>query len=958
MDAKRFMDAIVSDDGWYCIFAAKDGKLRQKLYETSHLAIQAAMDLDSNGYDTYFALATFETDQSRTVPNIKYLSSFFLDLDCGTETLKEGEKPKKYKDRATATSSLQNFCKGNKLPAPTLVCSGRGLHVYWTFTESVSYEEWKPVAERLKHLTIKQDMLTDLAVTADGARVLRLPQTHNYKDDPPAPVFMLGDGIQPPVDFDEFTKLLGDDPIPVARIYQPAVAGSDPARDRLAGNTEGDFKLLMSKTIAGKGCNQLGIIAKEQATIEEPLWRAGLSIVAQCTDKEKWAKKISKDHPDYNLEDTYKKLDNLYGKPYHCTTFNDLNPKVCPDCPHWGKITAPIQLGNRVLEATPEDNVVAKKPKEPKETKAVKVHEGVVMLPEEEKSTGTVTIPEYPRPYFRPKMGGIYVKDTDQQGDVVEKCVYENDLYIVERVRDPEQGECVVYCLHLPHDEMVTFTVPIAAVMSKQELIKALAMKGVVTHQIGALQDYSMKWINHLQHKAAAKDACRQFGWAENDQAFVAGNKRYSATGVSSNYPSSVTQEYFSMFGQKGTLDGWKNMINFYNRDGMEMHQYVVGSGFGSPLMQYMSGLSSASFHIWNKNTGYGKSTSMFAASTLWGKYQDLVIKAGDTKNAQLNRAEAFKNIAYLVDEITNLEGKPLSDHIYDASSADGKQRDRMGGVSNRARVRGEPWAFLSISTGNTSVINKVSAYKDAPLAEAQRVMEYRAKKFHFDDTFETQEFNRQMEEHYGHAGPIYIRHVMANLPAVKERLIEVQAWVDKTYGLDASNRYWSAHITCVLTGTMIAIEIGLLPYDIRKLKNWVGTLVLENKSRGEVRVKTAKEQLGDFINDNYSNMLVMRGGKTMSTYDANFVPSSAPRGKLVIRQDQDTNTMSISTNALNKWFGERQLDTTSFLEDMVSECKGEIKRVRMYANTGMANASVTNCLVIYYNSDEDEDDG
>ena len=59
MDAKRFMDAIVSDDGWYCIFAAKDGKLRQKLYETSHLAIQAAMDLDSNGYDTYFALATF-----------------------------------------------------------------------------------------------------------------------------------------------------------------------------------------------------------------------------------------------------------------------------------------------------------------------------------------------------------------------------------------------------------------------------------------------------------------------------------------------------------------------------------------------------------------------------------------------------------------------------------------------------------------------------------------------------------------------------------------------------------------------------------------------------------------------------------------------------------------------------------------------------------------------------------
>ena len=212
------------------------------------------------------------------------------------------------------------------------------------------------------------------------------------------------------------------------------------------------------------------------------------------------------------------------------------------------------------------------------------------------------------------------------------------------------------------------------------------------------------------------------------------------------------------------------------------------------------------------------------------------------------------------------------------------------------------------------------------------------------------------MEEHYGHAGPIFIRHVMANLPAVQALLIKVQAWVDKTYGLDASNRYWSAHITCTITGTMIAVDLGLLPYDVAKLKNWVGTLVLENKNRGAVRVKSAKEQLGDFINDNYSNMLVMKGGKSMQTYDANFIPSIAPRNKLVIRLDQDTKRMSISMSVLSKWFSERQLDTTAFLEEMAEQCGGVSKRVRMYADTGMANASVTTCLVIDYDEPDEED--
>jgi hypothetical protein len=53
----------------------------------------------------------------------------------------------------------------------------------------------------------------------------------------------------------------------------------------LMGNKQSRFKTIMIKTMNGTGCAQLAQIATEQDTIEEPLWRAGLSVAAACGEK-------------------------------------------------------------------------------------------------------------------------------------------------------------------------------------------------------------------------------------------------------------------------------------------------------------------------------------------------------------------------------------------------------------------------------------------------------------------------------------------------------------------------------------------------------------------------------------------------------------------------------------------------------------------------------------------------
>ena len=98
--------------------------------------------MDSQGVDAYFALATFEDDSGRKADNAIFLRSFFLDLDCGTG--------KPYADQASAAQALSIFVADTKLPSPTLVNSGGGLHVYWPLTEDVPVSEWIRHAKSLK----------------------------------------------------------------------------------------------------------------------------------------------------------------------------------------------------------------------------------------------------------------------------------------------------------------------------------------------------------------------------------------------------------------------------------------------------------------------------------------------------------------------------------------------------------------------------------------------------------------------------------------------------------------------------------------------------------------------------------------------------------------------------------------------------------------------------------------
>ena len=150
--------------------------------------------------------------------------------------------------------------------------------------------------------------------------------------------------------------------------------------------------------------------------------------------------------------------------------------------------------------------------------------------------------------------------------------------------------------------------------------------------------------------------------------------------------------------------------------------------------------------------------------------------KGDDTLASVWKVAETYKNIVVYVDELSNKDGEALSNFAYDVSS--GKQRNRLKGNSgeNVERWRGKPWRTLVPTSGNTSILETIAAaYRETPQGEAQRVLEAETMvrlKEDADTTREGIELNTLLENHYGHAGAIYIKFILKNQDKTEQILL------------------------------------------------------------------------------------------------------------------------------------------------------------------------------------------
>ena len=121
----------------------------------------------------------------RSAATSAYFGGLWLDVD-----VKEGG----YANIGEACDALGAFLTSTSIPKPTLLVKsgGGGLHVHWLFSEVVERSVWEPLAKALAEAGLQNGLSADFACTTDPCRLLRVPDTLNYKYAPPKPVKMVG----------------------------------------------------------------------------------------------------------------------------------------------------------------------------------------------------------------------------------------------------------------------------------------------------------------------------------------------------------------------------------------------------------------------------------------------------------------------------------------------------------------------------------------------------------------------------------------------------------------------------------------------------------------------------------------------------------------------------------------------------------------------------------------------
>jgi hypothetical protein len=911
---KQFYEKALPSQGVYCVTKITPAKrILQEFAETIDDLEIIATKFGMEENNVYVALSSFD-GYSRKAEDSQFLRSFFVDLDVGDSKVEIGRG---YATKADAHIALQVFLAGSGLPEPVIVDSGTGVHAYWFFDRDIPTAEWKPYAEKFKAFCLENELHIDPVVTADVARIMRCPDTYNYKTTPPSKCEVISNEL-PVYSFDEFKEFLGIIEEP-KDIFQHIPKGLDEDTKALMklDNQETLFEKIAIRSLEGDGCEQIKFAIENAASLTEPIWTAALSIAQHCSDRSDAIHKLSEDYAGYSREATERKAALRQGKPYSCITFDNENPGICDTCKYKGKFTNPLALG-RVIKIA----------------KAESVREDESATPE----TQRTVIPDHPQalyPYFRGETGGIYYQPPpkiDKKGNKTEqeaKLIYPHELFPIRRMYSKMDGEILMMRLILPKDTPRDFMITTRSLNSTDEFKKTIGFMGITgsADKLLHLTGYIMKWGHYLQTQAEAELVQTQMGWTEPvgderlGRAYVIGNSLIKPDGSLVATPASpMVRSVAKHFEPKGSFDTWREAIQQLNRPTMEMHAFGTLIGFGSPLMPLTS--TPGAVVSYTGKSGNGKTGALYANLSVW--CNPVGISVFDATSNGLNqRYITLKNAGFGVDEAHERKVEELSKMVHAISQ--GKAKIRLQGSINAEREHELLASAIAMMTCNMPLLDMIMSKNSMATGQMARMIEFLVMKPQLlvdepdfgPKVFDTLKFN------YGHASrkiiPAYFSHGEV---ALKQMVDEWITRFKRDFGNDAIYRFYENIIGSTMAGGMVANEFGIIDYDLERIYEKVCGEMINIRDKVVTLGETDYSALiGDFINKYYTGFLGINDGKV----------TMEPRTSLVGRIDLATGLVYVSTTEFKKYLVEKNVSSREFEQNMKEKkILLEIKKSRL----------------------------
>ena len=920
MDTLEFLAAVLPSSGKYCTFTYTGEKRKNIFVRDLPALYNTTKQISLSGAEAFIATGTFDDTGLRKAENAVAMKSFFMDLDCGVS---DKGQPKAFTSKKAARLELDRWLRDTGLGsygAPLLIDSGGGIHVWFPLTEEISIEEWKPIAEGIKVSAHNHKFLIDATVTADAARVLRLPDCLNHKYTPARTVVLREEGTT--FDIDAFrTLFLHLTPVvtaPKARneLMLPGAmpTGKSAAATALMNNTRTSFRKIIMLTQDSKGCGQVAnYISNAADDGMEPIWRGMLSWTKVCDDGEKASEKMTLLHP-YDIDRMHRKLGEIKG-PYSCVKMNTIQAGICTKCPHFGKITNPLILGREVLRAAPEP--------------AAPAEEGATLRP---------TLPQPPFPYWYGLNGGVYFTKKSDKKDEDERDIMLTayNLYMTRMFRD-EAVYKSEFCA-VKGDKTVTFVIPNSHMGSVPKIIESLAANNVMAahgiHTDAYLAAYVRACVTAASNTEETVVIPPTMGW-QPDGGFAVGDIVYGKTpDLDYLYKSDRLHNLIQATMPKGTLAGWQAPFDMMRRKKMWGHLAYAMSGFGSILMQYMPENSRACvIHMCGAASSAGKSLALSMNSSIWGSHARYKVKSDTSLTTMMQRAGLWGSLPLNVDEVTTQQRDSNGEFIPKLafSYSEGSHKIKGSATGNNEIAHELLWAGKMHITSNSPAFEAMlGARKHTSNGEARRMLEWVLQ----DDqviewTDEERKILVEKDNHYGVAGRMFSAWCARNEPFVREICAKTYDYWRQYAGATDDERFWTSSIAADISATILCNEklqdrlcANVLTMPWEPLAEFWLRRVKEQRAMIDFNKVDALDFLNLFIRENSANFVKVEGTKVSgSLLDFGKIrpdmPRSALKGRIEINVTPGTKDVFIEEKMLREHCGAGGRSYTGFLKEL-----------------------------------------
>lgn len=946
MDAVQFLSRTVAPGNYLAVcYKRPDRRMMSQRFFPRDDVAEAAHFMrwcSNKGMDCWYAVASYVLATpdgldgrggqkylgDRTQANAQALRCFWYDADIKRPG--DNKTPAQaFDDWSELATWVQSFTAATSLPPPNLwVSSGYGAHLYWVLEDAIPAKDWMPLASAFKAALIASSAKGDVGLTSDSARILRPPETSNFKiPTAPAPTQVLAQLSRGDYPNDLMLQALQ----PYMGVAQqragnyssgglsgaPAsvFAGRQPSSSPSAAAAQANMPARREHLFAdiAKTCEQVKhSLGTGGATDGYPLWYLGFMTLAHfCSDGASYAHEISKGHPKYAVAGVDAALQQVAneqaakgnGAP-SCASFNAWRPGVCNNCKVFGGMSSPYSLGS-VSSDLPE--------KYRRNNNAIEQS-----LPGKD---GPVWVPLFD--------GDVYGPTIDVVGSTyILSFTYENAgkkfPVIVEQPRlTPETSR----------------------------LIGLFGSQGVILYSHNAMQfgAFLVAWIEKLRAMRAERaDPIPPFGWVARPDGtyngFSVGGMLYRPDGGIEPAPGG-DPVILESYRPRGSIAEWRTAADFVLKDRPDL-QVLVAAGFAAPLIEF-TGHSGFVISTWSRDSAVGKSSAFLVGTSIWADPKAMM-SFDDTPMSVHYRIGKTKVMPAYWDEV-RVEPEKANEFVNTLFKlGQGKDRSRLNSDTT-LKVTGD-WKTILITAGNQRLMDFVVQERPDTDAGALRLFEFQLEHPTLPLNTEAAQTIALAGKNAGNAGRVYAAWLAANSDLVKNLVSAMQTKIQMSLGAAQGERFFVAGIACIMVAATVATGLGLGKFDNGAMMAFLKD-AFEKLRQARIKdlptnngVFNIERILAEFIAEHNADRLVTNHFRRTGPKDPTFNVVWAPRrlvGRLAVHVSISDQRMLIDKALWGKWCRNNRHSHTETFEQMELRWGARVSKGMIGAGTEYVTGSI-----------------